>query len=112
MTDFEIKQNDTSPSIVAYLKQANGDSEDLIGASVRFKMVRSFDRELVIDSEAEIVDSSNGEVRYNWESGDLAESGNFLAEWEVTWAAGTSGEQISTFPNHDFISIYVHPENG
>ncbi|UBF22589.1 phage BppU N-terminal domain [Halorubrum tailed virus 25] len=112
MTDFEIKQNDTSPAIVSYLQTPDGEPEDLTGANVLFKMVKATNRELVIDSTAEIVDAANGQVRYKWSSEDLSEPGNYLAEWEVTWASGTEKEQISTFPNYEFISIYVFADNG
>lgn len=108
MTDFFIKQNDTSPALAVTLQDDDGNAIDLTGASVDFHMSPLDDSTLMVDSAATIADASAGEVKYEWSSGDTDTVQRYEAEFEVTYADGT----IETFPNSENIIIRVEEELG
>jgi hypothetical protein len=92
---FSIKQNDTSPSLQATLKDAALNPIDLTSATVRFHM-KSVDGTLKVDEVMTIVDDSGGVVQYDWQSGDTDTVGTYYVEFEVTYADAS----IETFPNN------------
>ena len=93
MADFNIKQGDTDPDIVATLKDADGTAINLTGATVKFHMSQK--GRSVVNAEAIVVDAAAGEVKYSWAAADTATTGPFDIEWEIT----KSGGQIETVPN-------------
>ena len=104
---FYIKQNDTSPSLRATLKDGDNIAIDLTGATVRFHMKSLEDKTVVVDADATIVSPSvNGIVQYDWDNGDTATAGSYQGEFEVTLAGGA----VETFPNNTNISISIKPE--
>lgn len=103
---FYIKQNDTSPSIRAALKDGDGVAIDLSGASVRFHMKGVGETTLKVDEAATVPNPSGGVVQYNWVSGDTDTVGSYRAEFEVTFAGGA----VETFPNSDYLSVIVKSE--
>lgn len=92
---FNIKQNDTSPSLQATLKDASLTAINLTGASVRFHM-KSVDGTLKVDAEMDVIDELNGIVQYDWQSGDTDTVGAYYIEFEVTYADAS----VETFPNN------------
>lgn len=108
MTDFKIKQNDTSPGIEAILKDSDNNPINLTGASLRFIMAKYNSTELKVDASATIVTAAEGLIKYDWIIGDTDESGTFKAEFEVTYNDGT----IETFPNDGYLTIEIDPELG
>lgn len=100
---FYIKQNDTSPSMLATLQDADGNAIDLTSANVRFHMRKISSSEVVVDNAAYVVTADEGLVRYDWQSDDTASIGSYLAEFEVTYADGT----IETFPNDRYIRVEI-----
>ena len=92
---FSIKQNDTSPSLQATLKDASLSPVDLTGATVMFHM-KSVDGTVKVDQEMTITDATGGVVRYDWQSGDTDTVGSYYVEFEVTYADAS----IETFPNN------------
>ena len=58
---FTIKQNDTSPSVQATLKDYNGNPINLVGATVRFHM-KSFEGTLKVNRTMTITNAANGVV--------------------------------------------------
>ena len=98
-----IKQNDTSPYLVATLQDGDGQSIDLTSSSVVFKMrpvgisTPKVDRAAVIQSE------NSGIVRFEWQSSDTDTMGSYEAEFEVTHSDNT----IETFPNASFIRVTI-----
>ena len=100
---FYIKQNDTSPSMLATLQDADGNVIDLTATDVRFHMRKISSSEVVVDNAATIVTELEGLVRYDWQSGDTATIGSYLAEFEVTYADAT----VETFPNDGYIRVEI-----
>jgi hypothetical protein len=92
---FSIKQNDTSPSLQATLKDASLSPVDLTGATVMFHM-KSVDGTVKVDQQMTITDDTGGVVQYDWQSGDTDTVGTYYVEFEVTYADSS----IETFPNN------------
>lgn len=92
---FSIKQNDTSPSLQATLKDASLDPINLTGASVRFHM-KSLEGTMKVDKPMLVVDAQNGVIQYNWVDGDTNTAGTYFVEFEVTYA----DDAVETFPNN------------
>jgi len=99
---FTIKQNDTSPSIQATLKDASGSAIDLSGANVSFHM-KPLSGDIKVDSSMTITDATNGVVRYDWQSTDTDTVGTYLVEFEVTY----SDNSVETFPNNRNLVVNV-----
>ena len=101
-TVFDIKRNDTSPSIAGTVKDADGNAVDITGSSVRFHMLDK-DDVVVVDAAATIVSAANGQVRYDWQAADTDVAGAFKGEFEVTYSTG----YIESFPNTSHIPIRI-----
>ena len=99
---FNIKQNDTSPSLQATLKDASGTVIVLTGASVRFHM-KALDGTVKVDAAMAVTDNLNGVVQYDWQTGDTDTVGSYSVEFEVTYFDNT----IETFPNNQNLTISV-----
>lgn len=106
--DFFIKQSDTSPPIVAILKDATGTVVDLTGSTIRFIMTNKATLVKIIDAPCDIVDAVNGRVSYAWVSPDTDVPAAYKAEFEVTWVDGT----FETFPNSTYITVKVVADLG
>ena len=102
---FYIKQNDTSPSILATLADANNVPVPLTGVTVRIH-IRDVAGSLLVDRQIEIINPLEGIVRFNWQTGDTATPGTYYAEFEVTYTDDT----IETFPNNGKSVIVIKPE--
>ena len=105
MMPFTIKQNDTSPSVEARLKQADGTVVDLTNASVNFHM-KSLDGVVKVSAAAAISDATNGVVQYDWEASDTTDVGTYYAEFQVTYPDNS----VETFPNNDNLSVVIRSE--
>ena len=100
---FYIKQDDTTPSLRADLKNGSGDSVDLLDATVRFHMREIGSTNIVIDADATVISEAGGTVQYDWVAGDTADVGAYQAEFEVTYPDGT----IETFPSAGYIRVEI-----
>lgn len=87
MTDARFVQGDTEPPITATL-QRNGVVEDLTGASVRFQMRKADDKHYTVNGSAAFIDADAGTVKYAWGASDLNVPGDYIVQWEVTYASG------------------------
>lgn len=99
---FFIKQNDTSPSLLATLKDFDGDAINLTGASVRFHM-KDLNGTVKIDEAMTVPSPTLGMVRYDWQAGDTDTVGTYYVEFEVTY----SDASVETFPNNGNKTISV-----
>lgn len=100
---FYVKQNDTSPSMLATLQDAEGNVINLNGATVRFHMRPISSQTVTVDEAATIVTALDGLVRYDWKAADTATIGSYQAEFEVTYADTT----VETFPNDGYIRVEI-----
>jgi hypothetical protein len=100
---FRIKQNDTSPAMLATLQEADGSAVDLTGASVRFHMRPVGRAVITVDEAASIVNAGSGTVRYDWQSANISTVGSYQAEFEVVYADGG----VETFPNDGYIRVEI-----
>ena len=100
---FYVKQNDTSPAMLATLQDADGNAVDITAASVRFHMRTIGGSAVKTDQAAAIVDAELGEVRYDWTASDTDTIGSYQAEFEVTYADAS----IETFPNDGYIRVEI-----
>jgi len=100
---FYIKQNDTSPALLATLQDADGIAVNITGAAIRFHMRQIGSTAVDVDAAAVIVTALDGLVRYDWQAADTATIGSYQAEIEVTYADGT----IETFPNDGYIRVEI-----
>jgi len=100
---FYIKQNDTSPSMLATLQDADAAAVDITAASIRFHMRPIGSSQTTVDAQAAIVDALAGEIRYDWQAADTAKVGSYQAEFEVTYADSS----IETFPNNGYIRVQI-----
>lgn len=100
---FYIKQNDTSPSMLATLQDASGNAVDITGASVRFHLKPIGSSAVTVDAPATIVTALDGLVRYDWQAADTDTIGSYQAEFEVTYGDGT----VETFPNDGYIRVEI-----
>ncbi len=106
MATFNIKQNDTSPAIQYALTPV---SVVLTGATVVFNMkARGSNTVPVISRAAASIVTATGTptVKYDWQEGDTALFGNYVAEFEVTYLDGT----VETFPNDSWIDVSIYPD--
>ena len=106
MTQFNIKRNDTAPSIAGICERPAGTPVNVTGATVRFKMRDAKNKQSVVNAVATVVDGTAGSVRYDWQAEDTDTAGFFEAEWEVTYSDST----IETFPNDDFITVRIEED--
>jgi hypothetical protein len=100
---FNIKKNDTSPSMLATLQDANGAAINVTGASVRFHLRAIGSQVVKVDEAATIVTPLEGIVRYDWSASDTDTVGSYQAEFEVTYADAS----IETFPNDGYIRVEI-----
>lgn len=80
-------QGDTAPDLLATIHDAVNTSEvvDLTDAQVRMQMRKADDRKYTVNAEAEVLVADEGKVRYRWGPNDLANPGEYLVQWEVTY---------------------------
>jgi hypothetical protein len=102
---FTVKQNDTSPSMQATLKNPDLSPVVLTGASVQLHM-KPLGGVIKIDAAMFIVDDANGLVQYDWVAGDTDTVGTYYVEFQVTFVDGS----IETFPNNGNAAVTVVKE--
>lgn len=99
-----MKKGDTEPALGAILEDDKGNARDLTNVDeVRFYMEDAGSNDVAVDDTATIVTASDGEVVYNWSSGDTDTVGEYDAEFEVHYSDG----DVETFPNYRSISVVV-----
>ncbi len=100
---FQIKENDTTPSLRAALLNGSGDAVDLIGTTVRFHMRPMGSSAVTIDRSASVISEAEGIVQYDWIAGNTDDVGFYQAEFEVTYSDGN----VETFPNNNYIGVEI-----
>jgi hypothetical protein len=106
---FAIKRGDTSPGLeVQFRIGVDGPPVNLNFATVRFLMRPAKGGAAVVSAPAIVADATNGIVRYLWAPGDTATPGQFLGEFEVTYADRT----VETFPNSGYLRLRIMADIG
>jgi len=105
-----LKQGDQKPEVELQLLQADGNGGttpvDLSGADVKLYVVNPTTNELLIDgASVSVVDAANGEIKYQWTSGDTDENGRWLGEVVASFSDGDL-----TFPNTGFLDVLINPD--
>ena len=101
MAVFYIKQNDTSPSVLYALEPT---TVNLTGAAVRLKMRSIWEDSFDFDKAAVVVtETGTPTVRYDWQSGDTATTGFYVAQFVVTY----SDDTVETFPNYTPLFVVI-----
>ena len=99
---FTIKQNDTSPSLGASLKDADLLPVDITGATVKIH-IKSLDNTVKVNQSMTIITAGSGVIQYDWQVGDTDTVGTYYVEFEVTY----SNSAIETFPNNGNLVLSV-----
>ena len=100
-----VKQDDTKPPVRAQLLDANGDPIDLSNVpadGVTFQ-VETKGETTVVSGACEIVNATEGQVRYEWSSSDTADAGEFRGEFDVSYSDGST----QTVPNDGYIPVKI-----
>jgi len=102
--DFVTKKGDEEPPLEATLEDANGNPKDLTNANgVQFHMKDPTADTAKVDKAASIDDGSNGKVSYSFDAEDVDTTGEFEAEFEVTWA----DDDTETFPKDGYLNLKI-----
>jgi len=102
---FYIKQGDLSPSIVEFLRNADGTAINLTACTVRFHM-RDGTGTVKINAAATIDNATTGQVHYDWSGTDTNTAGTFYREWEVTLPS----TKTVTSPNYTDYPVQISPQ--
>jgi len=106
MSDFDIKQHDTLPNLVANLKNNDGTVINLSNTNVYFKMRSINNGGLVVNTEANVTTPLLGTVQYAWAANDTSVAGTFNGEFEINFEGG----EVQSVPTIGYISIKVHDD--
>lgn len=98
---FYIKRGDTAPALLYQLAPVPTQTV----SSVVFNMRPRGQETAKISRVTAAVygASANGQVRYDWASGDTDTAGYFKGEFEITLVDGS----IETYPNNTYIQIAI-----
>lgn len=100
MADFEIKQSDRHPELVATLVDENGDVVSVSGATIAFSMKSARTGVVKVNNSA---CTGANPTTYAWGASDTDTPGMFLGEFKVTYADG----RTARFPNNGHLEIVV-----
>lgn len=109
---FHIKQHDTRPIMRATLTFPE-DPEKTLSKATKVQLVMRSKGATdpaapKVKSDASIADAPNNIVEYEWEAADTDTSGEFNAEFEVTWEDGG----VESVPRSDYFIVHVHDDLG
>jgi len=104
-TDFEIKQNDTSPALEGILRDGFGSPIDITGATVVLNTRLQPGGAVKVNggSMGAVGSAVNGRVKYNWTSSDTDTAGIYEAEIQITFSNG----KIRTIPSKGYFIVDV-----
>lgn len=102
-----LKQNDTFPPLEAKLKEVKAAKEQAIDLSTaeKVKIVLKLKGAggTVIEGECTILPGKEGEIEYEWATGDTKTIGIYEVEFKIQWAPG----KIESAPNSSYDEIEI-----
>ena len=98
---FQYKAGDTAPAFRIQLLNMVGLPQDLTGATARLLVFKPSGKKLA--GALTVEGGTDGYVNRSWATGDLNESGIYLAEVEVTFSGGAT----QTYPAYGHIRLIV-----
>jgi hypothetical protein len=108
--DLIIKQGDLEATLVWTLADASGPVLIPAGSTALFRMTRMGQYAIVGGGACQISNQlvTPGQIAYTWQTADLANTGSYWAEFEITYPDG----KTRTFPNNRQLAIQVVRELG
>lgn len=103
MPDFVLKAHDRLPSIQAVLSTAGGVVDLTAATGVTFIMKATQGNTVKVNAAATVVSATGGVCRYDWLAADSDTPGEYIAEWQVTWAGG----KRQTFPTLSYHTVSI-----
>lgn len=100
--EFNLKQNDTGPSMLATLLDETDTAYDLTGVTVTFNGTKPDGT--AFTKSTTVTDAANGIVRVDWDAEDTTVAGVVTFEFELN-----NGE---TVPNDRSYQLKITPEVG
>lgn len=97
-------QANTAPDIAGFIHLESDEATpaDLTGATIRFQMRKPQDRRFTVNALADIVGApTDGNVKYSWGPTDLAVTGDYQVQWEITYPDG----KVQTTTPPDLITV-------
>jgi len=107
MTDIILKQGDTRPPLTATLVGADGNPQNLTGVDVYVEIEDHQTGEEINKAQATIVDTSAGEIRYEWDEKDTETHGYYNVEFLAVYGSGSSDPDNQHFPNDGELLLKV-----
>lgn len=92
MADIRIYKDNTAPSVLDTI-QIDGAPFDLTASTVKFQMRAEGSSTLKVDAAATVTDAVNGEVQYDWATGNTDTVGDYVGWWRVTTAGKAQDTQ-------------------
>lgn len=105
---IKLKQGDRLPDFTVILRDGNKVPIDITGASVALHLRTENSTVLKVNSTVGIDNATGGQVTHAWSTGDLDQDGDYLAEFEITFASG----KPLTCPNDEEIDVIIRRELG
>lgn len=96
---FSIKRGDTLPVLLHTITPLT----DLTGASATFTMRGKAGTMAINSAGATIASAANGTLQYDFTAANTAIAGDYIGEFEVTFADSS----VQTFPSADYINISI-----
>lgn len=102
---YYLRQNDHGETITGICTDAAGNPTSISGATIKF-MMAGLDGTVAINADAsndQVDGSTTGNVSYQWQPGDTANVGFYLAVWQVNYSDGST----QTFPNPGYVPVRI-----
>lgn len=96
MSDVTYHQGDTIP-LEAKLPVSLGNA-----TAVTFELTH--EKQTIVDDTAQITDTDNGVVVYDFNDGDTDQTGVHYIHWVIEWSDGDT----ETFPRDDGDTLYIY----
>lgn len=103
MGTFYIKEDDTSPTLQASLKNPDGSSVGLNDTTVTIRIAESRGGENIINSPVTIDDANDGLVSFRFDGDKITKPGRYRVEFVVDFGV----DEIETFPNKGYHTLMV-----